>query len=172
MTRGRRRSLLPEGLEFAVRGELARLGQAPTGSGDMTAILGAWPAAVGEAVARNAWPARFARDGTLIVHASSSAWAFELTQLADKVCEQLGPVAPPKLRFLVGPLPADGPEAVPEVQEETLSPGAGERERAAEIARVIEHPELREAVARAAAASLARTSSSGGPTASSDTLPS
>ena len=55
----------------------------------MPAIVAAWPAAVGEEVARNSWPARISRDGVLHVNTSSSAWAFELTQLAAVVLEQL-----------------------------------------------------------------------------------
>ena len=47
----------------------------------MTELVAAWPDAVGETVAANAWPARLARDGTLHVHAASSTWAFELQQL-------------------------------------------------------------------------------------------
>ena len=40
-------------------------------------------------VAANAWPARIARDGTLHVNTSSSAWAFELGQLAPTILERL-----------------------------------------------------------------------------------
>ena len=58
-------------------------------TGSMPAIVAAWPAAVGEEVARNAWPARISRDRVLHVNTSSSAWAFELTQLAAVVLEQL-----------------------------------------------------------------------------------
>ena len=54
------------------------------GGGAMPRIVAAWPAAVGDEVARNAWPARVARDGTLHVHTSSSVWAFELGQLAPR----------------------------------------------------------------------------------------
>ena len=73
-----------ERLADAVRGELSRFGaQAEIGR-----IADAWPAAVGEQIARNAWPARIARDGTLHVNTSSSAWAFELTQLEATIREQ------------------------------------------------------------------------------------
>jgi hypothetical protein len=171
MSRRPGRSSLPEPLGDDVARELARLGQAPAGHGDMTAVLGAWPAAVGDAIARNAWPARFARDGTLIVHASSSAWAFELEQLADTVRERLGALAPPRLRFVVGAIPETGHETVSRVHEEAVPPGPAERARANEIAREIDAPELREAVARAAAASLARRRVRDEPTAPSDTLP-
>ena len=44
--------------------QLGRFG--PQGAiGDVVAV---WPDAVGEAIARNAWPARIARDGTVHVN--------------------------------------------------------------------------------------------------------
>jgi len=55
-----------------VRRELGRFGSA----GQMADLVAAWPGAVGETVAANAWPARLARDGTLHVAAASSTWAF------------------------------------------------------------------------------------------------
>lgn len=161
MSRRGGRSSLPQRLGQDVERELARLGQAPAGYGDMTAILAAWAAAVGAAISRNAWPARFARDGTLIVHASSSTWAFELEQLSASVCERLGALAPPRLRFVVGPLPDEGHETVPEAHRGVPTPTTAERAKADEIAREIEAPELRETVARAAAASLARAGLAG-----------
>ncbi|HWH05605.1 MAG TPA: DUF721 domain-containing protein, partial [Gaiellaceae bacterium] len=54
--------------------ELGRFGPAA----GMAEIVEAWPDAVGEAIARHAWPARIGRDGTLVETTSSSAWAFEL----------------------------------------------------------------------------------------------
>jgi predicted nucleic acid-binding Zn ribbon protein len=58
-----------------VQRALGRLGPGSS----IGALVEAWPAAVGEDVARHAWPARMSRDRTLIVNTSSSAWAFELT---------------------------------------------------------------------------------------------
>ena len=50
-----------------VKRELGRVTRA-----DATGVIGelaeAWPAAVGETIARSAWPARVARDGTLHVN--------------------------------------------------------------------------------------------------------
>ena len=69
----------------AVEKQLARF----DGKGAMPRIVAAWPAAVGDVVARNSWPARVARDGTLHVHTSSSVWAFELGQLAPRILERL-----------------------------------------------------------------------------------
>ena len=57
-----------------VRRELGQLGP----GGAIADVVAAWPEAVGDSIARNAWPARIARDGTLHVATSSSAWAFEL----------------------------------------------------------------------------------------------
>jgi predicted nucleic acid-binding Zn ribbon protein len=45
----------------------------------MAPVVEAWPAAVGAEIARNAWPARITRDGTLHIHTQDSIWAFELT---------------------------------------------------------------------------------------------
>src|SRR5437762_1760931 len=118
----------------------------------MSELLAAWPVAVGAEIARNAWPARFQRDGTLIVHTRDAIWAFELGHRAAEVAARL-PGRPP-LRFVPGPLPEPGApeEATPGLPAATLE----ERRQAAEWASAIEDEDLREAVARAAAASLAR----------------
>ena len=138
-----------------VRRELGRLGPA----GAIGEVTSAWPEAVGPAIAANAWPARIARDGTLHVATSSSAWAFELTQLGatvrERLEEALGPVAPPSLRFAPGPLPEPGPEIVEGSERTVPSPSRDDRAAAAQIAAAVEDSSLREAVARAAAASLA-----------------
>jgi hypothetical protein len=117
----------------------------------MSETVAAWPAAVGPEIARNAWPARFQRDGTLIVHTCDAIWAFELGHRAAAISERL-PGAP-TLTFVAGPLPepAASEEAPPAPPEATLE----ERRRAAEWAAAIEDEGLRKAVARAAAASLA-----------------
>jgi hypothetical protein len=141
------------------------LGRTGDGSGQvLSELVSAWPAVVGDAVARQAWPLRIGRDGTLHVATSSSTWAFELDRLAPEIVERLGsrlgPAAPRSLRFRPGPLPEEGP-ALP-------SPRASGARResdpdvvaeAAELAAAIEDPELRELVSRAARASLARARS-------------
>jgi hypothetical protein len=144
-------------LDQQVRRELGRFGPA---DGDMVAIVRVWPKAVGDAVARKAWPARLARDGTLHVNAVSATWAFELGRLASTILErlqsELGEAAPPALRFIPGPVP-DAEAEAPEARAEQPPDVAPEhRAQAAAIAAAIEDEELREYVARAAAASLAR----------------
>jgi hypothetical protein len=119
----------------------------------------AWPAAVGEQIARNAWPARIARDGTLHVHTSSSTWAFELEQLATDIRARLGKLAPPRLRFAPGPLPeADTPKS-DRTPHDVPAPSADELAAASKLAAEIGDEKLRKLVARAAAASLAKTRS-------------
>ena len=133
-----------------LKGELARFGP-QGGIGDTVA---AWPAAVGAEIARHAWPARFTRDGTLLVNTRDAVWGFELTQQAAEISSRLP--TKPKLKFAPGPLPEATPE--PEDPELRKPPQATlEQARdAAEWASEIEDAELRELVARAARASLAR----------------
>ena len=134
-----------------VRRELARFGP----SAGMTEVVAAWPEAVGEAIAQNAWPARLARDGTLYVHAADAIWAFELSQRAQEIAKRVGVE---RIRFVPGPLPGPAEEPAPS-RAAAPKPLPEHLERAAEIAAEIEDEELREAVARAVAASLARESS-------------
>lgn len=158
--RRRARSGGPQAIGDSVARELARAGGSPSGPalGD---LVSAWPTAVGEAVSRNAWPARITRDGTLVVHASSSAWAFELTQLEATIRERLGAHAPRALRFVPGPLPEPPATGVAGERRAPVAPTRAHVERAAEVARSIDSEPLREAVARAAAASLAKAASEG-----------
>jgi predicted nucleic acid-binding Zn ribbon protein len=141
----------------AVRRELSRFGPAA----GMAELLGAWPAAVGDGIARNAWPARIGRDGTLHVAVTSSAWAFELgahgPEILGRLRETLGDDAPTALRFTPGRVPEPDPGIVPEAPAAVPRPTAGELAEAAAAAAAIEDPELRELVRRAAAASLAAT---------------
>jgi hypothetical protein len=115
-----------------------------------------WPAAVGDEIARNAWPARFQRDGTLIVHTRDAIWGFELTSRAAEISKRLP--GRPALRFVPGPLPEPGAAPAAGALEAPPPATLEERSRAAEWAAEIEDEELRDIVARAAAASLARWS--------------
>jgi hypothetical protein len=135
--------------------ELARFGP----QGGMVELLEAWPDAVGEMVAANAWPARIARDGTLHVNTASSAWAFELAQLAptvlERLREKLGESAPKELRFVVGHLPERSAPASVDLPA-PVEPDPEALQKAAELTAGIEDEELRERAARAAALGLSR----------------
>jgi hypothetical protein len=138
-----------------VERELTRFGP----QAGLAKIVERWRECVGEAIARNAWPARVQRDGTLLVHTGSSAWAFELTQLEPSIRERLAGLVEGRLRFVPGPLPE--PDA-PLSGETTLIPppvGPDERREAASVASSIADENLRKLVARAAAASLAKARS-------------
>jgi predicted nucleic acid-binding Zn ribbon protein len=141
-----------------VRRELGRFGPAA----GMADLVAAWPAVVGDAIARNAWPARLARDGTLHVATSSAAWAFELAHLEADLLERLRPAAPEappaRLRFAVGRLPEPANEPEP-VEKSRIEPSEADRKEANRLSGEIANEELREAVAEAAAQSLARASS-------------
>ena len=141
--------------------EIAREAKRFGPAGALPRVVEAWPQAVGETIAHNAWPARIARDGTLHVATSSSSWAFELGQLQEDILRRLraaaGAGAPEKVRFAVGPLPEHGPPNEADRTARAVSkPTTEETRLAAELAAAIEDEELRELVARAAAASLAR----------------
>jgi hypothetical protein len=128
--------------------ELARFGS----QAGLSAVVAAWPETIGEAIARNAWPARFSRDGTLHVATTDAIWAFELGHRAAEIARRLGVKA---IRFTPGkvadalPVQATDPAVATGVR-----PTAADRREAAEIAAPIEDDELRGLVARAAAASL------------------
>jgi hypothetical protein len=98
------------------------------------------------------------------VTTSSATWAFELGLLADEILAKLGAAvgegAPAALRFSPGavpappaPDPATAPSPVPAADAET-------RRLAEELTGGMSDADLRETIARAAAASLARAASS------------
>jgi hypothetical protein len=141
-----------------------------SGSGQALAlshVTTAWPEAVGDAVARQAWPLRVGRDGTLHIATTSATWAFELDRLAPEIHSRLaallGDEAPSALRFRVGPVPEpgslDATESVPAPPPEASEKAAAEADSAAAA---IDDPELRELVSRAARASLSRARSGRG----------
>ena len=143
-------------LADSLRSELSRFGP----QAEIGALAKAWPAAVGEQIARNSWPARIARDGTLHVHTSSSTWAFELEQLSTDIRARLGELAPARLRFSPGPLPEPDAPVPDEAVRNVSAPSTDELDAASELAAKIEDEKLRKLVARAAAASLAKARSS------------
>lgn len=138
-----------EPLGDEIRAELRRVG-ADSGAGDAAT---AWPAAVGDEIARNAWPARTKSDGTLVVHVRDAVWGFELTQRAGEISSRLP--GRPRLRFVPGPLPGSAPEALLAPTVEATPEQARE---ATQLASPIEDPELRESVAKAIKVALARAS--------------
>jgi hypothetical protein len=115
----------------------------------MAELVERWPAAVGASIARNAWPARIARDGTVHVNTADSVWAFELGHRAAEIAERLGVE---KLRFAPGPLP----EADEEPVENPVRVAPEDAERAAAIASAISDEKLRESVQKAVTLGLAR----------------
>src|SRR3954452_8414580 len=134
-----------ERLGREIRDELARFGP----QAGMPELLERWPAVVGEAIARMAWPARIAKDGTGHVNTTDSIWAFELGQQAREIAERLDV---PRLRFAPGPLPEpDDEPAAP-----ALEPTPEDEERACALASVVSDEMLRKSVQKAVRLSLAR----------------
>jgi hypothetical protein len=137
-----------EPLGDGVRRELGRFGP----QGGIGEVVQAWPDAVGPEIARNAWPARFQRDGTLVVHARDAVWAFELTQRATEIEKRLDVRA---LKFVPGPLPEPGEEPAQATARAAAAPTPEQRRQAEEWAAAIEDEDLRRLVAKAAESSLA-----------------
>jgi hypothetical protein len=134
-----------------VKRELRRFGP----NAGMADLVAAWSAAVGEEIARSAWPARFQRDGTLIVHTRDAIWGFELGHRAAEISARVP--GTPALKFVPGPLPEAGAEPA-EASAQGSPPATLEQvEQATRWAAEIDDDELRALVARAAAASLARS---------------
>ena len=128
------------------RKELGRFGP----QAGMPELLERWPAAVGEQIARFAWPARIARDGTVHVHTADSVWAFELGHRAAEIAGRLGVE---RLRFAPGPLPEPSPERL----ETPVVPTPDEDARARDLTAEIDDENLRETVQKAVRLSLARS---------------
>jgi hypothetical protein len=139
-----------EPLGDEVKRELDRFGP----QGAIGETVTAWPAAVGSEIARAAWPARFQRDGTLVVHTRDAIWAFELTHRAAEIRERLEGVA--ALKFVPGPLPESVPEPPPATPPGSPPPSTEQSEQAARWAAEIEDEDLRKIVTKAVAMSLAR----------------
>jgi hypothetical protein len=128
-----------------IRSELGRFGP----QAGMAELVARWPDAVGEQIARRAWPARIARDGTVHVHTADSVWAFELGQRAAEIAARVGVTA---LRFAPGPLP----ERASEPPRPSLVPTAADLAEAGRIAAGIGDEKLRESVQKAVSFALAR----------------
>lgn len=116
-----------------------------------------WDRHVPPRIVRNARPAKLVR-GLLVIHAVTSAWAQELTMLLPRFVPGLVAgvpgLDPRRIKVQVGPLPArpparPEPPKIPPLDVSQLPDGVG-RALAA-----IGDDQLRDAVARAAAQSLA-----------------
>jgi Dna[CI] antecedent, DciA len=136
----------------AVARELRRFGPA----GGLGPVVEVWSGAVGPEIARNAWPARLARDGTLHVHTQDSIWAFELMTRAEDIRSRLGEHAPRRLSFAPGPLPEADADRSELATKSLAEPTAEHVAEAEALARGIRDAELRKVVAKAAALSLAK----------------
>lgn len=115
--------------------------------------MAAWPEAVGAEIARSAWPARFQRDGTLIVHTRDAIWAFELTQRAGEIQERLENVS--GLKFVPGPLPESVAEPTTATPQGSPPPSPEQVEEAVRLAADIEDEDLRKVVTKTIARALA-----------------
>jgi hypothetical protein len=145
-----------ERLDGSVRGALHDAGVPDAGA--LAEVTQCWPDAVGDAIARAAWPQRISRDGTLHVAAASSSWAFELGLLGDeilrKLADKVGQSPPTAIRFAPGPIPAPAAPVSQPAAPVEIDPDA--RRLADELTAGMSDDELRETIARAAAASLSR----------------
>jgi hypothetical protein len=95
------------------------------------------------------------RDGTLVVHTKDAVWAFELGHRSTEILGRLGGDVR-AIRFVPGPIPE---ATLPESDTSAPSPvraTAEHVEQGAALASGIADDQLRERVAKAAAASLAR----------------
>jgi hypothetical protein len=125
-----------------------------SGAEQLLPVLRVWPAAVGDTIAREAWPARMTADGTLVVHVTSSLWASELQLMEGPIGEKLGGVLgrpSPPLRFRVGPVPQ------PSASPPPAPVSAVAARAAAELAEQVADPALRDAVQAALERTLVRS---------------
>ena len=131
----------------------------------LATLTEAWPDVVGNAIARQAWPLRISRDGTLHVATSSATWANELAfhgeEIVERLRSRLGPDAPARLKCAAGPIPetAPPPDPLERLEQTTAEVPADIVLEADSAASAIDDPELRELVSRAARASLLRARS-------------
>jgi len=148
-----------ERLGDEVARELARAGAGGAGSTAMPRVVEVWADVVGPSIARNAWPARVGRDGTLHVATESSAWAFELQHLESDILGRLrgalGADIPARLRFAVGKLPEHGRDEEGPTRRPRLEPTAHQRELAEELVAGIDDSDLRAVVVETVTMSLA-----------------
>ncbi|MCU0693896.1 MAG: DUF721 domain-containing protein [Polyangiaceae bacterium] len=114
-----------------------------------------WRGIVGQRIADRSWPQRLDADGTLVVQVSSSVWAQELSLLSGTIMDRLAPLGlrARQLRFAVGRVTPQrrGPTRFEHRRVEAPAPLP---EAVALQLLSVEDPELRQAIATAAKASL------------------
>ena len=115
-------------------------------AGALAEISRVWPAAVGDAISRAAWPLRMSRDGTLHVATVSSAWSFELAcsrrrSWPSSARRSEHSADGPPLRG--GPVPEPGPRRRSLRCAGTTTAGPEERRLAAELTASLSDEELR-----------------------------
>ena len=148
-----------ERLEASVRGALRGAGVPDAGA--LADVVRVWPEAVGDAIARAAWPKRIARDGHPARRRDLRDVGLRAGLLADEILAKLaaavGEGAPSAIRFSPGPVPAPpAPLAGPERAGDRPRSTPRRRLLADELTAAMTDEELRATIARAAAASLAR----------------
>lgn len=150
-----------ERLDTSVRTALRGAGVPDAGA--LAEVTRAWPGAVGDAIARAAWPQRITRDGTLLVATASSTWAFELGHLADEILAKftaaMGQNAPTAIRFRPGAVPAPAAPVADAHPPDALRVDPETQRLADSLTEAMTDDELRVTIARAAAASLTRAAS-------------
>jgi len=112
-------------------------------------VIALWPEAVGQSIARNAWPSRIGRDGTLHVNTVDSIWAFELAHRGAEIAERLDVAG---VRFAPGLLAVTAAEPAVRIAP---SPSPEQAQAAAEIASSVSDENLRKSIERAVSLSLA-----------------
>jgi hypothetical protein len=126
----------------------------------LLALQAAWRAAAGDEVAARSLPLRLTKAGVLTIGCASATWAQELGACEELLRERLLEAAPAaagrvaRMRFTAADhaLPRPAPPAAPPPPP---TPSAAQRARAERAAAGVADERLREALSRAAAASMA-----------------
>tara|TARA_B100000686_G_scaffold287648_1_gene313239 strand:+ start:824 stop:1294 length:471 start_codon:yes stop_codon:yes gene_type:complete len=146
---GSRRYEVPESLSGSLESELIRLGA----KDNVLAVTHSWPEAVGPEIARNAWPARIRRDGTLVINTRTSVWAFELNQMAEEIRVRLKP-EPSQIKFVVGVVPEPVGKKEDLEKKPLKSPTPESAKSAKSLASEVTSDSVRKALEKAASLSL------------------
>src|SRR5581483_3388787 len=126
----------------------------------LLALQAAWPAAAGDEVAARSLPLRLSKAGVLTIGCASATWAQELGACEELLRERLQAAVPAvaghlaRLRFTAADHALARP-AAPASPPPPPAPSAVHRARAERVAAGVADERLREALSRAAAASMA-----------------